>query len=191
MKGMYKTIAAVIAVSLMLAAAGAWAQAQEIPPEWGISSEEFNQAVEKIKEEEPYFYAALLEIRKEDEMYYTDLVADWIFTQRELDELKEFEPELYRQYKKMAELEKEERSLSGQYRTAKTKAEKQAVDKKLRTLLDKLFDEKLKLQKQELKQLEKELSEIKSDIERREQNKERIIEHRLADLKGEDEMYEW
>ncbi len=191
MRTITKPTMILLAAALIIGAMSICACAQDLLPEWEISVQDFKQAVETIKKDEPDYYAALLLIKKDDEEYYTELVADWIFEQRDLEDMKQHDPEYYNESKKQADLEKEERRLTGLYRTAKTEVEKQSINKKLMVLLDQLFDEKLRLQKLDVRELESELSSIKRDIERREKNKQKIIERRLAELKGEDEDLEW
>ncbi len=61
----------------------------------------------------------------------------------------------------------------------------------LRSLLSNLFDLRLKLEKAELADMEAEMGRLKTDIERRESNREKIIQKFLSQLSGEADDLDW
>ncbi len=74
---------------------------------------------------------------------------------------------------------------------AKNKAEIEKIGKDLKAELERLFDMKLKKEKEELKNLEGEVEKMKQHISQREKNKEKIIEKKLMDLSGDEENLEF
>jgi len=188
-------MAAVIMAAALIVLSAAAARAQEPPqPEepWHVSDSEISSAVKKIQAAEPDFYKSLMVIRKEDDAQFRDLVTDWIFHQRDMEEMKKFNPgEFDKKFKPMFDLQKQERAITAKYRLAEDSSTKDNLKKQLMDTLNKLFDKKLELQKDELKELEKRLSEVKQDIERRRQNKDKIIQRRFEELVGVEEDLRW
>jgi hypothetical protein len=117
----------------------------------------------------------------------------------ELTEMAEEEPQAARQrlqYEraefKTWQLGQEIRQLNREARRSpEAKAKAAAKEKELKTLLTKLFDFKLKHEKEQLVEMEEEIEEFKELLERREQNRDKIIMRRLSQLSGNEEDLEW
>ncbi len=70
-------------------------------------------------------------------------------------------------------------------------SERDKLKKELRSKLDKLFEMKQAKRKKELEQLRDKISELSKSIDKRQMNKESIIQRRMEELTGESEYLKW
>ena len=69
--------------------------------------------------------------------------------------------------------------------------ERQGAEEELRDVLEEIFEIKQGMMKAELEHMEKELDRLRGLIERRDSNRDRIIERRLTEMVGDSENLEW
>ena len=156
-----------------------------------FSEEEIAQALEEIKAQDPEFYENLMRMKENMPGEYQIILYETIERKRELERLKEENPELYQDMVKREEYERRERELSRKYRDAETDADKKKIETELKTVLNELFDLNLKMRRREVEELENRIKEIKSDIEERKKDKDKVIELHLKDITGQNDHLRW
>jgi hypothetical protein len=151
------------------------------------------------KKNAPEVLEVLGKLKAEDPEEAEELYHGMVERYFELTELAEEEPQAARQrlqYEraefKTWQLGQEIRTLNRQARRSpEAKAQVAAKEKELKALLTKLFDFKLKHEKEQLAEMEEEIEEFKGLLERREKNRDKIILRRLSELSGNEEDLEW
>lgn len=103
------------------------------------------------------------------------------------DQMEKSDPELFKLLKQDAELERTTRQLTMQYRQTVDEDAKAEIGAQLAETIAKHFDVRQKRRALELERLEKELNRMKDLFEKRNQSRDKIIEQRLKELKGEEE----
>ena len=103
------------------------------------------------------------------------------------DQLEKSDPDLFKLLKQDAELERTTRQLTMQYRQTVDADSKAEIGAQLADTVAKHFDVRQKRRALELERLEKELDRMKELFEKRNQSRDKIIEQRLKELKGEEE----
>jgi hypothetical protein len=170
---------------------GPGAQGNMMPFQLRYSEEEVQNVLKQVEKDDPEFYTELINLKEKMPGEFQNIIRDLIEESRGLQELKDHDPEAYKEALKTKSLERKERQLSRKYRESKNDAEKKDIEADLKPVLDELFDLHLKQRQREVKRLEEQLAKIKQDIEERKENKDKIIENRLADLIGKNEMMRW
>ena len=119
-----------------------------------------------------------------------ELLGDLVAEAMELLELREENPEAFERRIRLAALEREAQELGGicADRGGEERAEPQ---KKLREVLTEAFNIKLEMMKQEAKALEQELDRLKILVDKRQASREAIVERRLKELTGEEDVLDW
>ena len=74
------------------------------------------------------------------------------------------------------------------YRAATDEAAKTTVRETIRADLDKLFDLRAKARRDELTRMESQVVEMRAKLDERDKNRDKIIERRLTELLGDDQM---
>ncbi|NIA07035.1 MAG: hypothetical protein GWP14_05275 [Actinobacteria bacterium] len=93
--------------------------------------------------------------------------------------------------KQLQKLERQTRELAERYRRAEDE-EKGELSKKLRETLLETFEAKVQLQNQQVEHLEKQLQKLRSRLEKRQKNREAIINQRFGQLTGQqDDELAW
>ena len=103
------------------------------------------------------------------------------------DQLEKSDPDLFKLLKQDAELERTTRQLTMQYRQAVDADSKAEIGAQLAETVANHFDVRQKRRALELERLEKELNRMKELFEKRNSSRDKIIEQRLKELKGEEE----
>ncbi|MBQ2620644.1 MAG: hypothetical protein IJF84_04835 [Thermoguttaceae bacterium] len=103
------------------------------------------------------------------------------------DQLEKSDPELFKLLKQDAELDRTTRQLTMQYRQTVDADSKAEIGAQLAETVAKHFDVRQKRRALELERLEKELNRMKELFEKRNDSRDKIIEQRLKELKGEEE----
>ncbi|MBR5710148.1 MAG: hypothetical protein IKX40_05275 [Thermoguttaceae bacterium] len=103
------------------------------------------------------------------------------------DQLEKSDPELFKLLKLDAELDRTTRQLTMQYRQTVDADSKAEIGAQLAETVAKHFDVRQKRRALELERLEKELNRMKELFEKRNDSRDKIIEQRLKELKGEEE----
>lgn len=103
------------------------------------------------------------------------------------DQMEKSDPELFKLLKQDAELDRTTRQLTMQYRQTVDEQSKAEIGAQLAETVAKHFDVRQKRRALELERLEKELNRMKELFEKRNDSRDKIIEQRLKELKGEEE----
>ena len=103
------------------------------------------------------------------------------------DQMEKSDPELFKLLKQDAELDRTTRQLTMQYRQTVDADSKAEIGAQLAEIVAKHFDVRQKRRALELERLEKELNRMKELFEKRNDSRDKIIEQRLKELKGEEE----
>lgn len=102
--------------------------------------------------------------------------------------LKEENPEQYENLKLERELESQSQDLAIQYNDAETDEERKAIEEKLESVLIQAFEVKQANREYEIQKLEDRLNDLIEKNEERKSNKSKIIQKRLNQLLGVDEL---
>ncbi len=103
------------------------------------------------------------------------------------EKMEKYDPEFFKLLQQDAELDRQTRQLTMQYRQAVDEDSKAGIAAQLAETVAKHFDVRQKRRAMELERLEKELNRMKSLFEKRNSSRDKIIEQRLKELKGEEE----
>ena len=110
---------------------------------------------------------------------------------RELQRLKEDDPERYERVVKEKELNRKSYELVELYRKTTSEEEKKSIRTQLENLLDTLFDYRQMNREEEIERLEKQVAELKEINNKRIASKKEIVLNRLAEMLGEKSGLEW
>lgn len=110
---------------------------------------------------------------------------------REMRELRQRDPERFKQQQQMAEMERRSVELGQKVRRATEDEAKKAATAELKELLNKLFDLRQEEREKNLQQLEREVKEVREALEKRKAKRDEMIQHRLDQLTGRAELMEW
>ncbi len=110
---------------------------------------------------------------------------------REMRELKQRDPERFRQQQQMAEMERHSVELGQKIRRATDDETKKSAAAELKELLNKLFDLRQVEREKSLQQLEREVKEVREALEKRKAKRDEMIQHRFDQLTGRAELMEW
>lgn len=110
---------------------------------------------------------------------------------REMRELKQRDPERFRQQQQMAELERRSIELGQKIRHATEEEAKKQAATELKEMLNKLFDLRQQEREKSLQQLENEVKEVREALERRKAKRDEMIKHRFDQLTGRADVMEW
>ena len=110
---------------------------------------------------------------------------------REMRELKQRDPERFRQQQQMAEMERHSVELGQKIRRAADDETKKSAAAELKELLSKLFDLRQVEREKSLQQLEREVKEVREALEKRKARRDEMIQHRFDQLTGRAELMEW
>lgn len=110
---------------------------------------------------------------------------------REMRELKQRDPERFRQQQQMAEMERRSVELGQRIRRATDNEAKKQATTELKELLSKLFDLRQQEREKSLQQLEREVKEVREALEKRKAKRDEMIQRRFDQLTGRAEMLEW
>ncbi len=94
------------------------------------------------------------------------------------------------EHREVAELERKSRDLAREARRADG-AERDALEADLRAQLDEIFARKLELRQQRVAELEQKLAEERDKLQRRRTARGEMIERRMRNLMGEDDILDW
>ncbi len=155
-----------------------------------LSEEQIQQVRDYIKQLDPGWLEELEKLQIEHPWQY-DMKLKKAFADLEhLMTVKEFDRQRFEQLWRIRELEGESRSLGRDYQDA-SGAEKAERLKELRTVVKELFDLREKERQREIEKLEERLQSLKSTLETRRENKDKIVSHRVDELTGKAKQYEW
>lgn len=136
----------------------------------------------------PHKYENLMKLRgKRPQLYKQTLLRaykEMEFSQR----LKKENPEQYENLKLERELESQSQELAMQYKNVETDEERKSIKKKLESVLIQAFEVKQANREYEIQKLEERLNDLIEKNEERKSNKTQIIQKRLDQLLGLDNL---
>lgn len=141
----------------------------------------------------PLFREALGELRREEPREFEEMVDDIARFMQELREVQQEDPAEAELMLQLEVKEMESEIIARQFHETKNQDQKAKLREQLGGRLNQLFELKQHAQEKELHYLEREMMELRERLERRAQNRDRIIERRMKDLlgDGEDDWMDW
>ena len=184
-------------------------RAQEEGPPRGRRMREFpgvgeivHQTLRRVPEEEraevvrfirEYFEGELAEaeeLARKEPGEAREIVTDVVHEARELLELREENPEAFEKAMHEPKLGRRSAELAERCRASKGEAREQLL-KELRGVLSEAFGLRQASMKDEMRELERELQRLRTLVEKREENRDAIVERRIEQLTGEGDFLEW
>jgi hypothetical protein len=155
-----------------------------------MSEEQIQQVHDYIKKLDPEWLEELEKLQVEHPWQYDIKLKKAFADLKHLMAIKEIDTQRYEQLWRIRELEAESRSLGRDYRDASGAAKAETL-KELRTVVEELFDLREKERQREIEKLEERLQSLKSTLDTRKKNKDKIVSHRVDELTGKAKQYEW
>ncbi len=196
-----KKLLSVIIASMFLSVC---LQAQvEIPEPPEIAETVFSGNFFKVSKEEeaeylknlsPKLKKEMLELKQIDEKAYNKILwktrFNYSLSGLNLGALFSNDKKAASKKKEMSELELYTQILGAKIKHAGSK-DREAMSKQLRENLNRLFDLKQENRNKELGSLREKITELSKSIEKRQRNKNAIIQRRIEELTGESEYLKW
>ena len=155
-----------------------------------MASEE--EVMEFLEKNIPIYYKQMKELKKDDEMEYEEVLDEARMQLEDYNQMLEYSPEEAKLYLRIEVLNSEAGVLAEKYSKSEKKSEKEGIKKKLSANLDEVFDSHIKIRMMEVEMLSEEINEIKSMVEKRKSNKDKIIDRRLTELlSAQDDELDW
>lgn len=149
-----------------------------------LTEEQESAVLDYMKEVRPDQVEGLLKLKVTRPNQYRRLLSRVFREMRYLEDVKKRDPERYEILSREKRLENDSRELARKYRETDDEAEKERIKKEMLDLLDQIFDLRQANREFEIERLEKRLAEAKENNRKRLENKDQIIEQRLAELLG-------
>ena len=157
-----------------------------------LTEQDVAEAMEFIEEYGgPEMVSKLKDLKVDAPVKYRAALKRALLEKRDLERLKENEPDLYKKRLRILELRAESFNLAENYRNAKSDGEKNRIKEEMRNVLSKQFDLKEKEKGQRIERLEEEIARLKEELKERKTHKEEIVERRMLDLFGESNYLRW
>jgi hypothetical protein len=144
-----------------------------------------------IQAEEPDEIEPLQQEKLRNPGRYEEQLAKLWDDVRRLEKFKQEDPARYNNLKKQLQLERDCRKLAQEFRKSKDAARKSQIKADLKNNLTELFNLREAERAGKVTELAQELAQLKEMLAFREKNKDRIIEKRLNEMIGENEILEW
>ncbi len=158
---------------------------ERIPPE------KEHELLEFIKERSANEAEYLNQLREKNEIDYFRYLLSINHHQRQLEEIKESDPQRYERHKKMLELDKQTESLVKTFHSKNDEKEKDEIRKKLRKVLMQLFEYRQQQREEEIVRLNEKLKNLRDILDERQGKKDAIVDLRLKKLLGELNHLAW
>ncbi len=159
-----------------------------------MSEKQIDEALALLKKVRPALAQRLAQVRDESPQRVGWLIEHRFPHLRYLLELKENDPDMYELRVDDVRLSYESQDLAEQYRQAQKDNNHRQV-RELRSKLEKLveshFEVRQKIRQLELKRLEQRIEDLREQIEKRDDDRDELVEQRLGELVGTDEGVRW
>ena len=156
--------------------------------EIGPHAEAFKEFAEPLKERIEQARRLFQERRFEEGR---DMLRGIAAQAREMRELKQRDPERFKQQQQIAEMERRSMELGQRIRRATDEEAKKSATTELKEILSKLFDLRQQEREKSLQQLDREMKELREALEKRKAKRDEMIQRRFDQLTGRAEMLEW
>ena len=156
----------------------------------GVPEDEREHVIRFVREHFEAELAEAEELAEEEPREAREIVTDVVHEARELLELREEEPEQFEKAMRRMETERRASELAERCRASKGEARERLM-KELRGVLNEAFSMRQAAMEEETRELEEELKRLRTLIEKREANRDAIVERRIEELTGEEEFLEW
>jgi hypothetical protein len=133
----------------------------------------------------------LNELKKNRDILYKKKISQAYREMRFMKDLRERDEERYKRVADEKKLEKQVRQLVEKYLKTSDTLERNNFRRRIRELLNKIFDYRQMNRQDEIEKLERKLNELKEINEQRVANKDEIVDSRLNELLGEKPELEW
>lgn len=156
---------------------------------WATMRAEEAKVLRYLKENQPEAFKKLTALKKSNPRKYREVLrkkAQQLYARKGL---KKKSPE--QNSARMREMEQRSQQLAAEYKRAKDPKKKEALKTDLLTQLNKLFDLKQENRETEIKRVQKELDNLQSNITKRSESKEKIVNRRLKELTGKSGYLQW
>jgi hypothetical protein len=151
---------------------------------------EVKEFLTQLQQESPDEYKKLMELREKNSREFGEHLRERIKEMMELRRVKDKDPEMYAIRKKEHELNRKVKQLAGEIRrTSGPEREKKIAE--LKGALEESFGMRTMMRQREIGHMEKELEKMKQQAQKRQQNKDIIIDQRLKELIGEEGEWVW
>ncbi len=156
--------------------------------EIGPHTEAFKEFAEPLKERIEQARRLFQERRLEEGR---DMLRGIASQAREMRELKQRDPERFKQQQQIAEMERRSMELGQRIRRVTDEEAKKSATTELKEVLSKLFDLRQQEREKSLQQLEREVKEVREALEKRKAKRDEMIQRRFEQLTGKAELMEW
>ena len=156
-----------------------------------ISAEKEQELLAIIREQNEQQAQDLLRLREDNSMDYYKYLLQLQHEQKQLEQIKESDPERYELHKKAKELEDKITALVIKYHNSNNKKEKNKIKIELKSSLNALFDYREQPREDEIKRLNEKLNQMRKVLEKRKKKKAEIVENRWKELLGELSDLSW
>ena len=143
-------------------------------------------AVRTVRARSRFALAARIRLERRDSHRACRAAPTRCISSRDPGAMERGDPEMFKLFQQEAELDRETRQLAGEFREAPTD-KKDEVKKKLQETVAKHFEVRQQRRAMELKRLETELTRLRDSIEKRNQEKQQIIDRRVSELLGQED----
>ena len=156
----------------------------------GVPEREQEHVIRFVHEHFEGELAEAEELAREEPGEAREIVTDVVHEARELLELRQEHPEAFEKAMHRMAIERRSLELAERYRASKGEAREQLL-KELRGVLSEAFSLRQAAMKGEMRELEEELDRLQTLVQKREANRDAIVERRIEELIGEDEYLDW
>lgn len=148
--------------------------------------------IEFLKKFSPEKMKHLEHLKKENKDLYLHTKKMLYHEMKELHELKERNPLKFKHIMIMRELSRESHRIAHKYNTIKNSEEKKKLKDSLYKVLNKIFNYKIEMNKQEILTLANEVKRLEKRLNKQILKKERLIKKRMQEmLHNEEDEFEW
>jgi Spy/CpxP family protein refolding chaperone len=160
-------------------------------PRQPLTQEQKDEVQAFLKEVAPERMAKLDKLRTERPELYEKVLAANFGKMKHLKELKSNDPKAYEQKVQLFVLQGKVMDLAKDYRNSQSDGDKKKIKGELDGLLNKLFDLRQAEREQDLVRFKERLQKFEADIQKRKENKDKVIKMYTDKLLGDSEGLEW
>jgi len=150
-----------------------------------------DELVDFLKDVDPGMLEELEKMRDRNPERFGDVLGRAMRQMREMTRLREENPEAFEQEVRRRELDRDVRELAESYRKEEDEGKKAEMKQRLRAAFEEIFDSQIAQRKRSLEELQERMERYRKTLEKRQQNRDAIIEERMKDLTGENEGLRW
>jgi hypothetical protein len=171
---------------------GGWGEHHEMqhPPQ-PLTTDQINEFMAFVKEVDPGRIAKLEKLHQERPELYEKVLQMGFWKMKQLKEVKNREPKLYDQKVQMFVLQGKVYDLAKSFKDATNDGDKKKIKAELDGDLNKLFDLRQADREQDIARLKDRVTKLETALQKRKENKDKIIKDHADKLLGSQEDMEW